>query len=82
MSEVEAPVRARGSRRGRAGRRAGEQSTTVSAPYITRNIPYYEVLDEEGLSLTPSLFRLTAAPLSTTWIKADATPPSKISRTL
>ncbi len=51
MSEVEAPVRARGSRRGRAGRRAGEQTTTASAPYITRNIPYYEVLDEEGLSL-------------------------------
>ena len=52
MSETEAPVRTRGKRRGgRAGRRAGEQSAVASVPYITRNIPYYEVLDEEGLSL-------------------------------
>lgn len=49
MSETKSPGRARGSRRG--GRRAGEQSAAVSAPYITRNIPYYEVLDEDGLSL-------------------------------
>jgi len=47
MSETKS--RGRGSRRG--GRRAGEQSTEVSAPYITRNIPYYEVLDDDGLSL-------------------------------
>jgi trimethylamine---corrinoid protein Co-methyltransferase len=47
MSETRS--RGRGSRRG--GRRAGEQSTEASAPYITRNIPYYEVLDDDGLSL-------------------------------
>lgn len=52
MSGTESPVRVRRSRRGRTGRRAGEiQAGTVSAPYITRNIPYFEVLDEEGLSL-------------------------------
>ena len=52
MSEEEAPVRVRRNRRGRSGRRAGEsQAETVSAPYITRNIPCFEVLDEEGLSL-------------------------------
>jgi len=47
MSETRS--RGRGSRRG--GRKAGEQSAEASAPYITRNVPYYEVLDEEGLSL-------------------------------
>ena len=52
MSDTEAPVRARRSRRGRAGRQAaGTQTVTPSVPYITRKIPYYEVLDEEGLSL-------------------------------
>jgi len=47
MSETRS--RGRGSRRG--GRKAGEQSTEACAPYITRNVPYYEVLDEDGLSL-------------------------------
>jgi len=50
VDEPEAPVRSR--RRGRRGRPAGgDRSKVVSAPYITRNIPYYEVLDEAGLSL-------------------------------
>ncbi len=52
MSDTEAPVRARRNRRGRAGRRSAEsQAAAVSAPYITRNVPYYEVLDDEGLTL-------------------------------
>jgi len=52
MSEEEAPVRVRRNRRRRSGRRAGDsQAGTISAPYITRNIPCFEVLDEEGLSL-------------------------------
>jgi len=51
MSDTEAPVRARRSRRGRAGRQAGAQDAVQSKPYITRNIPYYEVLDDDGLSL-------------------------------
>ncbi len=52
MSDTEAPVRSRRSRRGRAGRQAaGTQAADTSVPYITRNIPYYEVLDDDGLSL-------------------------------
>ncbi|WP_432473465.1 trimethylamine methyltransferase family protein [Amphritea sp. HPY] len=51
MSDTEAPVRGRRSRRGRAGRSAGSQEAVASVPYITRNIPYYEVLDDDGLSL-------------------------------
>ena len=52
MSDTEAPVRSRRSRRGRAGRQAaGPQAADTSVPYITRNIPYYEVLDDDGLSL-------------------------------
>ncbi len=52
MNEPEAPAHSRRRRRGRAGRRAGEeQPKAASAPYITRNIPYYEVLDEAGLNL-------------------------------
>lgn len=51
MSDTEAPVRGRRSRRGRAGRKAEAQSAAPSAPYITRKIPYYEVLDDDGLSL-------------------------------
>jgi len=51
MSDLEAPARGRTSRRGRAGRRAGVEETVVSAPYITRKIPYFEVLDDDGLSL-------------------------------
>lgn len=44
----------RGGRRGRAGRegnRAGVQEVRIHAPYITRKIPCYEVLDEEGLQI-------------------------------
>ncbi len=52
MNTPAAPVHVRRNRRGRAGRRAGEsQVVAASAPYITRGIPYFEVLDEEGLSL-------------------------------
>jgi len=52
MSEVEASGRRR-SRRGKSSRRtAGDlKSDLPIVPYITRNIPYFEVLDEEGLSL-------------------------------
>lgn len=38
-----------GRRRGRGT--AGVAATAVHPPYITRKIPYYEVLDEEGLAL-------------------------------
>ncbi|WP_261841969.1 trimethylamine methyltransferase family protein [Aliamphritea ceti] len=53
MSDSEGPVKARKSRRGggRAGRRAAGNTPAEIVPYITRNIPYYEVLDEEGLAL-------------------------------
>ena len=50
MSEAEAPTRGRRRGRGRAGRRA-ETETVEITPYITRKIPYYEVLDDDGLSL-------------------------------
>ena len=51
MSDTAAP-RGRRSRRGRgAGRQAGAQDAVQSPPYITRKIPYYEVLDDDGLSL-------------------------------
>ncbi len=46
MSEA---IRAARGRRGRKAGRAG--ATTTSAPYITRKIPVFEVLDEEGLQL-------------------------------
>jgi len=39
------------SRRGRGGRRAGIPVVTRSAPYVKRKIPFYEVLDEEGLQI-------------------------------
>ena len=50
MSE---PTRAaRGRRRGgRDTRRAGVTEASVSAPYVQRKIPVFEVLDEEGLQL-------------------------------
>lgn len=53
MSEVKKPSRSRRSRRGRSDRRDSAQAlaSIASAPYITRKIPYYEVLDDEGLSL-------------------------------
>jgi len=50
MSSRERISRRRGG--GRAGRRSEqEQTQVITAPYITRNIPYYEVLDEQGLHL-------------------------------
>ena len=52
MSEILRPARGRRGRGGREGRRAEANSaTTISKPYITRKIPYFEVLDEEGLQL-------------------------------
>ena len=47
MSEANKPGRGRGRRGGRQGQRAGIATVTPSKPYITRKIPYYEVLDEE-----------------------------------
>ncbi len=42
----------RASRRGRSARRAARaESTTVSQPYITRNIPLTELCSEEGLEI-------------------------------
>ena len=51
MSESQAPKRGRrgNAREARRAARAKVQGTSI--PYITRKIPYYEVLDEEGLSL-------------------------------
>ncbi len=40
-----------GRRRSREGNRAGVQEVKIHAPYITRKIPCYEVLDEEGLQI-------------------------------
>lgn len=46
------PTNARRARGGRAGRKAKEATeVTPIVPYITRNIPYYEVLDEDGLKI-------------------------------
>src|SRR5271168_2521909 len=46
------PEPSRGARRpsGRDAKRAARAArAAISVPYITRRIPYYEVLDEEGL---------------------------------
>lgn len=52
MSDTETPNKARRARGGRAGRQAkASEEVTPIVPYITRNIPYYEVLDDDGLSL-------------------------------
>ncbi|MCP3687191.1 MAG: trimethylamine methyltransferase family protein [Gammaproteobacteria bacterium] len=52
MSDTKRPARGRRGRGGRENRRAEAASTTtVSAPYITRKIPYFEVVDDEGLQL-------------------------------
>ena len=51
MSEVKQATRSRRGRGGRDARRAGVPTVTTSAPYIKRKIPFYEVLDEEGLQL-------------------------------
>jgi len=50
MSPREARGRARGG--GRDARRAARtQSTSTSAPYITRRVPVYDVLGDEGLAI-------------------------------
>ncbi len=55
MSNPKRLARNRRDRGGRAGRRAAANAASVtSAPYITRKIPYFEVLDEEGLQLIES----------------------------
>ena len=52
MSDSTTPKRARRGRGGRAGRQAKEAANVDPIiPYLTRNIPYYEVLDEDGLVL-------------------------------
>lgn len=50
-AETQAP-RGRRAGGGREAKRAARSARSAqSAPYITRRIPYYEVLDEEGLQL-------------------------------
>ena len=51
MSEPNKQDRGRRGRGGRQARRAGAAVVTPSKPYITRKIPYFEVLDEEGLQI-------------------------------
>ena len=50
MSEATRTARGRRGRGGRESRRAAEPAVE-SAPYITRKIPVFEVLDEAGLQL-------------------------------
>ena len=55
MSDTNRSARGRRGRGGREGRRAEASAASApSAPYITRKIPYFEVLDEEGLQLIES----------------------------
>ncbi|MCP4492265.1 MAG: trimethylamine methyltransferase family protein [Gammaproteobacteria bacterium] len=55
MSDTRRAGRGRRGRSGRESRRANASpATTASAPYITRKIPYFEVVDEEGLQLIES----------------------------
>ncbi len=49
MSDTETSSSRRGGRDARRASRAA--SAAVSTPYITRKVPYYEVIDDEGLSL-------------------------------
>ena len=55
MNETQAdtqPARGRRASGGREAKRAARSArSTQSIPYITRKIPYYEVLDEEGLQI-------------------------------
>ena len=51
MSESTRAGRGRRGRGGREARRAGAGEASVSLPYITRKIPFFEVLDEEGMQL-------------------------------
>ena len=51
LPEADAAPRTRRSAGGREAKRAARSARSVqSAPYITRKIPYFEVLDEEGLA--------------------------------
>ncbi|MEM7562551.1 MAG: trimethylamine methyltransferase family protein [Pseudomonadota bacterium] len=50
MSESNRAGRGRRGRGGRDARRAGGAEPAPSLPYITRKIPCFEVLDDEGLS--------------------------------
>ena len=51
-AETQAP-RGRRAGGGREAKRAARSARAgQSAPYITRKVPYYEVLDEEGLQKT------------------------------
>ena len=49
MSQENRASRGRRGRGGRDARRAGSSAVVKSAPYVTRKIPCFEVLDEEGL---------------------------------
>ena len=50
-AETDATPRTRRSAGGREAKRAARSARVAqSAPYITRKIPYFEVLDEEGLA--------------------------------
>ena len=51
MSQEDRASRGRRGRGGRDARRAGSPVVTKSAPYVKRKIPFFEVLDEEGLQL-------------------------------
>ena len=50
-AETDTAPRTRRSAGGREAKRAARSARVVqSAPYITRKIPYFEVLDDEGLA--------------------------------
>jgi trimethylamine--corrinoid protein Co-methyltransferase len=51
MSDANRPARGRRGRGGREERRSAASAAPVSAPYITRKIPCFEVVDEEGLEI-------------------------------
>jgi hypothetical protein len=51
LPEADTSPRTRRSAGGREAKRAARSARSAqSAPYITRKIPYFEVLDEEGLA--------------------------------
>ena len=51
MTETQRPARGRRGRGGREERRSAASAAVASAPYITRKIPCFEVLDEESLQI-------------------------------
>ena len=51
MSQEQRATRGRRGRGGRDARRTGTPVDTKSAPYAKRKIPFFEILDEEGLQL-------------------------------